>query len=87
MIDTAEGKLIGKILHFYSKISVAVLEPSDTLRVGDTIRIVGKANTDFTQTVESMEIEHKKIEEAKPGDSIGLKVSQKVREGYCVFKV
>lgn len=82
-----EEKLVGIIRHFYSKISVAVLELSDTLRVGDTIRITGKTNTDFTQIVESMEIEHKKIEEANPGNSIGLKVSQKVREGCCVYKL
>jgi len=81
-----EGKLIGKIAHYFSKIGVGVIELSDTLKVGDTIRIVG-GETDFTQTVESMEIEHKKVNEAKAGDSIGLKVSQKVREGYKVYKV
>jgi len=54
--------------------------------VADTIRIVG-GMTDFTQTVESMEIEHKKVREAKKGDSIGLKVEQKVREGYKVYKI
>jgi len=81
-----EGKLIGKITHYFSKIGVAVIELSDTLKVGDQIRIVGGA-TDFTQTVESMEIEHKKVEEAGPGDSIGLKVSQKIREGYKVYKL
>ena len=81
-----EGKLIGKITHYFGKIGVAVIELSDTLKVGDTIRIVG-GTTDFTQTVDSMEIEHKKVEEAKKGDSIGLKVSQKVREGYKVYKL
>jgi len=81
-----EGKLIGKVTHYFSKIGVAVIELSDTLKVGDTIRIVGGI-TDFTQTIDSMEIEHKKVEEAKKGDSIGLKVSQKVREGYKVYKV
>ena len=86
-IPTAEeGKLIGKITHYFSKIGVAVIELSGTLKVGDTIRIVGGA-TDFTQTVESMEIEHEKVNEAKAGNSIGLKVSQKVREGYKVYKV
>lgn len=81
-----EGKLVGKITHYFSKIEVAVIELSDTLKVGDTIRIVG-GQTDFTQTIESMEIEHKKVEEAKAGDSIGLKVGQKVREGYKVYKL
>jgi len=81
-----EGQLVGKITHYFGNIGVAVVELSDTLKVGDTIRIVG-GETDFTQTIESMEIEHKKVEEAKAGDSIGLKVSQKVREGYKVYKL
>ena len=81
-----EGKLIGKITHYFGNIGAAVIELSDTLKVGDTIRIIG-GETDFTQTVDSMEIEHKKVEEAKAGDSIGLKISQKVREGYKVYKL
>jgi len=81
-----EEKLIGKVTHYFGKIGVAVIELDDTLKVGDEIRIVG-GETDFTQTVESMEMEHKKIEEARAGDSIGLKVSQKVREGYKVYKI
>lgn len=81
-----EGKLIGKVTHYFSKIGVAVIELSDTLKVGDTIRIVG-GQTDFNQTIESMEIEHEKVQEAKAGDSVGLKVEQKVREGYKVYKL
>lgn len=82
-----EGKLIGKVVHYFSKIKVAVIELTDTLSVGDSIRIVGGEDTDFTQTVESMESEHEKIEKAKKGDSIGVKVKEKVREGYKVYKV
>ncbi len=81
-----EGKLIGKVTHYFGKIEVAVIELTDTLRVGDTIRITD-GEVDFTQTVESMEIEHKKVEEAKPGESVGLKVAQKVKEGYKVYKL
>ncbi len=81
-----EGKLVGKISHYFSKIGVAVIDLTDTLKVGDTIRIVG-GNTDFNQTVESMEAEHQKIQEAKKGDSVGTKVNEKVREGYSVYKV
>lgn len=83
---TEEGKLIGKVTHYFSKIGVAVIELSDALKVGDTIRVVG-GETDFQQTVESMEIEHQKINEAKAGDSVGLKIAQKVREGYRVYKL
>jgi len=81
-----EGKLIGKISHYFGNIGVGVIELSDTLKTGDTIRIVG-GEADFTQTAGSMEIEHKKVETAKKGDSVGLKVDQKVREGYKVYKL
>jgi len=81
-----EGELIGKITHYFGHIGVAVIELSDTLKTGDTIRVVG-GETDFTQTVESMEVEHQKVKEAKKGESVGLKIDQKVREGYKVFKI
>lgn len=81
-----EGKLIGKIGHYFGNISVAVIELSDTLKIGETIRVVG-GETDFTQEVDSMEVDHKKVEKAKKGDSVGLKINQKVREGYKVYKM
>lgn len=81
-----EGKLIGKVTHYFGNIGVAVIELTDSLKIGDTIRIVG-GETDFEQTVDSMEVDHKKVEKAKKGDGIGLKVSQKVREGFKVYKV
>ena len=80
-----EGKLIGEITHYFGKIGVAIIELTDNLKVGDEIRIVG-GETDFTQTVESIEIEHQKVKEGKSGDSIGLKMDQKAREGYKVYK-
>ncbi len=81
-----EGKLIGKVTHYFSKIGVAVIKLEDALEVGDTIRIVG-GEIDFPQTVESMEIEHEKVGKAEKGDSVGLKMNQKVHEGYKVYKV
>lgn len=81
-----EKKLVGKITHYFTKIGVAVVELEDTLRVGDEISIEG-TTTNFTQKVESMQIEHKNVEEAKKGDSIGLKVVDRVREGDLVFKI
>jgi putative protease len=79
-------KKIGKISHYYGDIKVAVIELSGALKVGDSIRIVGGKDTDFTQPIESMEVDHKKIEKAKKGESIGLKVKKRVREGYQVYK-
>ena len=86
MPNGEEGKLIGEVSHYFSKIGVAVIDLSDSLKMGDTIRIIG-GGTDFTQTVESMQSEHQNIEEAKAGDSIGIKVNQKVREDYKVYKI
>ena len=81
-----EGKLIGRVTHYFGKIGVAVIKLSDGLKVGDTIKVVG-GEVDFEQAVESMEADHQKIEEGKAGDSVGLRVEQKVREGYKVFKL
>ena len=82
-----EKSLIGKVVHYFSKIEVAVIGLSASLSAGDSIRIVGGEDTDFTQEVGSMEVDHQKIEKAKKGDEVGLKVDQKVREGYKVYKV
>jgi putative protease len=81
-----EEKLIGKVTHYFGKVEVAVIKLEDTLKVGDSIRIVGE-ETNFNQIVDSMEIEHQKVNEAKAGQSVGLKVVQKVREGYKVYKI
>lgn len=85
-MEAKEGKLIGKISHYFSNIEVAVIDLSDKLEEGDEIRIVG-GETDFNQKVESMEADHKKVAKAKKGDSIGIKVDQKAREGYKVYKL
>ena len=87
MPEVEEGKLIGRVVHYFDKIGVAVISLDAPLKVGDTIRIVGGESTDFTQEVESMEIEHEKIKKAKKGQEVGLKVKEKVREGYKIYKV
>ena len=83
---TEEGELVGKVTHYFDKVGVAVIELSGLLSVGDNIRIVG-GETDFTQEVESMEMDHQKIQTAKKGDSVGMKTIQKAHDGYKVFKV
>ena len=77
---------VGKVSHFFSKISVAVVDLKATLSIGDRIRIQGPT-TDFEQTVDSMQIEHVDVKTAKAGQSIGLKVKERVRENDTVFKV
>ena len=85
MIKIAD-KLIGKIIHYYDKIGVAVVKLKDALKVGDQIKIV-RGEEEFTQEVASMQVEHKNIQEAKKGDEIGLKVDQPTKEGAEVYLV
>lgn len=82
----AEQK-IGIITHYFGKIGVAALKITDgELRVGDTIRIKGHTS-DFTQIVESMQVEHESVEVAQTGDEIGLKTAEYTREHDTVYKV
>jgi translation initiation factor IF-2 len=81
-----EGTLIGKITHYFGHLEVAVIELIGTIKVGDTIRIIG-GETDFNQPVESIQYEHENIKEAGKGKSVGMKVIGKVHEGYKVYKI
>lgn len=77
---------VGHVVGYFAKIGVAAVELTGTLRLGDTIRVRGHT-TDFTQVVESMQIEHQAVSEAKAGDSVGIKVIDRVRKGDRVYVV
>jgi translation elongation factor EF-1alpha len=77
---------VGEITHYFTKISVAVVDVSGKMKVGDKIAIKGMT-TNFEQTVDSMQIEGKNIEEATPGDDIGMKVKDRVRKGDIVYRL
>ena len=80
-------KKIGKVTHFFGKISVAIIElTEESLLVGETIHIKGQTS-DVTQKVESMQIEHQNIQKAEKGQSFGVKVSAPVHEHDIVYKV
>ncbi|NOR17261.1 hypothetical protein GQ543_06095 [candidate division WOR-3 bacterium] len=80
-------KLIGKITHVFKKINVAVLQLTDgELNTGDTIHVKGHT-TNFTQVINSMQIEHDSIQKAKKGDDIGFKIDNPVHEHDEVYKV
>jgi putative protease len=79
-------KAIGKVTHFYGRIGVAVLDLSETINLGDRVRIVGRS-TDLQQEVASLQIEHEAISSAGPGQEVALKVDDRVRKGDTVFKV
>ena len=82
----ADKKPIGEITHFFGHINVAVVKLSGKLKDGEKILIEG-ATTNFEQAAKSMQIDHKEVKEAKKGDSVGLKVKDRVREGDKVYKV
>lgn len=72
-------KRIGRVVKYFTKAGAAAIElERGKLKVGDTIIFRGHT-TDFTQTLDSMEIDNQSIQEAKPGDSIGIKVKERVR--------
>lgn len=77
---------IGKVTHYYNHLEVAIIELTGELKVGDTIHIKG-IHDDMTQAVESIQIEHKSVEKADAGQSIGIKVKQKVHENDAVYKI
>lgn len=81
-----EEKEIGKITHYYGHLSVGIIELADILSVGDTIHIKGHTS-DFTQSVDSIQIEHTSVPQAKSGDVVGIKVMQKVHPHDKVHKV
>ena len=77
---------IGKVTHYFDRISVAVLQLTRTVRVGDTIHFHGHS-TDFNQKVDSLQVEHKSVPEGNPGQEVALKVDQKVHPNDQVMKV
>ncbi len=76
---------VGEVTHYFTNIGVGVIELNGQLEVGDTIRIKG-AHTDFTQEVDSMEIDGEKVQKAETGQSVGMKVKERVREGDVVYR-
>ena len=80
------GTQIGTVTHYFDHINVAVLTLTEPLSVGDTIHILGHS-TDFKQEVSSLQIEHKEVKEAKPGDDVAMRVTQRVHPHDKVFKI
>ena len=77
---------IGHVTHYFNKIGVAVLSLTGRLKVHDTIQFLGHS-TDFIQKVNSLEVNHQKIQTAEPGSEVALKVEEPVRSGDKVFLI
>lgn len=80
-----KGRLVGRVTHYYDKIKVAVIRFSVPVKKGDKVRFEG-GDTLFSQTLGSMEKDHKKIAKAGKGQEVGVRVAKQVREGYRVFR-
>jgi putative protease len=82
-----EEKKIGTVMDYFAKIGVVAFRvEGEGLKVGETIHIKGHT-TDLTQQVASIQIDRNAIQDAKPGDDIGIKIKDRVRKGDTVFKV
>ena len=79
-------QIIGKVSDFFARPVVAAIELTAALNVGDKIRIKGHT-TDLELNVDSMQIDNSPVTAAKAGDSIGVKVSERVRHGDTVYKI
>ncbi len=79
-------EIIGSVSDFFAHPVVAGIELTAALKVGDKIRIKGHT-TDLEMTVDSMQVDNAQATEAKAGDSIGVKVSERVRHGDSVYKI
>jgi putative protease len=85
MTERTRDQAVGVVRDYFRKIGVAALEVTKgSIKIGDTLRFAGHT-TDFTQKVESMEVNHQTVVEAKPGDFVGIKVTDRVRENDLVF--
>lgn len=79
-------KEIGEVVDYFAQVGVIAIKLASTLKVGDTIKVKGGEH-EFTQKVDSMQIERKPVTSGKKGDSVGIKVSEKAHKGNKVFLI
>lgn len=78
-------KPLGEVSNYFEHVGAVAIKLKDGLKVGDKIKFVG-GEVDFEQEVKSMQIQHEAVQKAKKGDEVGIKIKEKVRKGYKVFK-
>lgn len=79
----ANKDLVGKVIHYYDKIGVAVIKLEKSLKVGDKVKFVHGENS-FEQTIESMQLEHVQVEAGKKGHEVAVKVNKEAKSGTLV---
>ena len=77
-------KEIGKVNHWYDKAQVAVINLSGSIKVGDKIK-VKKGDSEFEETVSSMQVDHQAVSSGKKGDEVAIQLSQKTKEGAVIY--
>lgn len=85
MANNKAQKPIGTVTHFYGHLSVAIVKFNRAVEVGEAIHFKGP-HTDFTQKINSMQLDHKDIKSAKKSQEVGIKVDEKVRETDEVYE-
>jgi len=81
-----KNKPLGKVVHYFDKIQVAVIRLEGSLKVGDKVKLV-RAEHEFTETVGSMQVDHKDITTANKGEEVAIKVNEPTKDGALVYKV
>ena len=81
---TVKDDLVGKVIHYYDKIGVAVIKLEKPLKVGDNVKFVHGEN-EFTQSIESMQLEHVQVESGKKGQEVSVKVDKETKSGTQVY--
>ena len=76
----AKSSPVGKVTHWYDKISVAVVKLTKGLKVGDSIK-VKHGESEFGDEVSSIQLNHEPIKSGKKGDEVAIKLSQKASVG------
>ncbi len=82
----AEDEKIGEVIHYFDKIGVAIIKLDKPLKKGESVEIRNKKGEAQNLSVDSMQIDHQDIDEAKAGDEVGVKILGPVREGNEVFR-
>lgn len=85
-MEEVKEKLIGRVTHYFPKVEAAIIKLEDNLQIGDRVKFK-RDDQEFEQNVESMQIDHKDIQKAVKGQEIGVKVDQKLKEGWEVYKI
>lgn len=80
-----KNKELGKVVHYFDKIQVAVVKLSGALKVGENVKVTGHG-ADFTMSVDSMQVDHQDVSTVKAGDEVAIKVTQPVKSGAVLFK-